>query len=147
MKRRRVDGMVGEATGASQAGAAHRSGLARKNSRPHGMACVGGCLGPAEQHGEEQFRAGKRDQPEAPPETAPSAQPDPTLDGQASGHGGPWNRRAPSARQVKTRHPQWSLEITLLEGVTAPHRGVAGEPGCRYALIYRDTRDRIAEGG
>ena len=88
MKRRRVDGMVGEATGASQAGAAHRSGLGKLKTAWHGMACVGGCLGPAEQHGEEQFRAGKRDQPEAPPETAPSAQPDPTSDGQASGHGG-----------------------------------------------------------
>src|SRR5437016_13129363 len=49
----------------------------KKNSRPHGLACVGGCVGPAEQHGEEQFRAGKRDQPEAhrKPRRAPSQTP------------------------------------------------------------------------
>jgi len=39
MKRRRVDGMVGEATGASQAGAAHRSGLGKLKTAWHGMAC------------------------------------------------------------------------------------------------------------
>ena len=74
MKRRRVDGMVGEATGASQAGAAHRSGLGKTQDRIAWPAWVDAWAQPS---GEEQFRAGKRDQPEAhrKPRRAPSQTP------------------------------------------------------------------------
>src|SRR5437773_9614279 len=102
----------------------------RKNSRPHGMAYVGGCLGPAEQHGEEQFRAGKRDQPEAP-RRAPSQTPH-----RMARRPGMEAMEPPRSKRAAGEDQASAVESGdyITGGSYSPHRGVAGEPGCRYAL-------------
>src|SRR5947207_5939710 len=132
MKRRRVDGMVGEATGASQAGAAHRSGLGKTQDRMAWPAWVDAWAQPSStEKSSSVLEKGISPRPTGNRAERPAR---PHIGWPGVRAWRPWNRRVPSARQVKTRHPQWSLEITLPERVTAPHRGVAGEPGCRYAL-------------
>jgi hypothetical protein len=63
------------------------------------------------------------------PETASSAKQDPASDGKASGHGHNGDAALESARKVETRHQQLKTGDRLLQGVTAPRCGVAGEPG------------------
>src|SRR5438132_9960211 len=145
MKRRRVDGMVGEATGASQAGAAHRSGLGKTQDRMAWPAWVDAWAQPSSTaKSSSVLEKGISPRPTGNRTERPAR---PHIGWPGVRAWRPWNRHVPSARQVKTRHPQWSLEITLLEGVTARTAEWLANPAAGMPWIYRDTRDRIAEGG
>src|SRR5437879_13223438 len=110
------------------------------------MACVGGCLGPAEQHGEEQFRAGKRDQPEAhrKPRRAPSQTPH-----RMARRPGMEAMEPPRSKRAAGEDQASAVESgdSLLEGGTARTAEWLANPAAGMPWIHRGTRDRIAEGG
>ena len=71
----------------------------------------------------------EKDAPEAEPETGSSTKPDQTSDSQPPGHGRNGAAAFESARKLETGHRQLKSCDRLPDGVTAPRRGVAGEPG------------------
>jgi hypothetical protein len=135
-------GSVGPATGGSEASAAHRSGYEKLKTALHALVDA---FGEAEQHGEEQFRAEKGDDPR-PNRKPPQAPSKTSIDSKASGHGRNGDAAFESARKVETRHQQLKSGDRLLHGVTAPAAELLANPAECMPWNYRDTMNRIAGG-
>jgi len=132
MKRRRVDGMVGEATGASQAGAAHRSGLGKTQDRMAWPAWVDAWAQPSStEKSSSVLEKGISPRPHRKPHRAPSQTPH-----RMARRPGMEAMEPPRSKRAAGEDQASAVESGdyITGGSYSPHRGVAGEPGCRYAL-------------